>query len=93
MKTNRNLELMKLAVDAEVRRVAQQNDIYDQQLAINHAISLGVSRKWKAEPSPDLKAQLEKGIYPEGDRNDQNADTEHLLGLEREAQEQLGYDL
>jgi hypothetical protein len=44
MKTDRDLELMKLAVDAEVRRAAAINDIYDQQRAINHAIALGVSR-------------------------------------------------
>jgi hypothetical protein len=45
MNTNRDLEIMKLAVDSEVRRAAAKNDMYDQQRAINNAIAMGVSRK------------------------------------------------
>jgi hypothetical protein len=70
MKTNLDLEIMKTAVDAEVRRAGRTNDIYDQQRAINTAIAMGVSRI-----------------------DDEGMDTDHLLTLEAEAMEDLGYDL
>ncbi len=70
MKTNLDLEIMKTAVDAEVRRAGRTNDIYDQQRAINTAIAMGVCRI-----------------------DDEGMDTDHLLTLEAEAMEDLGYDL
>jgi hypothetical protein len=34
---------MKVAVDAEIKRAAAQDDCYDQQCALNFALWLGVS--------------------------------------------------
>ena len=66
MNTDRDLEIMKLAVDSEVRRAGAVNDIYDQQRAIHNAINYAgftgsdCGRNWDTQEDQDYLLDLER---------------------------------